>query len=185
MKSAYRFLICGLIVWGGSLVVFTTYIIFSECQYDNVVFENIVALTGEQDRMLNVPRLAEIHKTKNAFISGVYEKTTLEDIFSKKEMKNVRVILGKKARNTKENALEIRAWAEKNSVSEILLITSDYHIPRSLAELKSACKSLKIFPCAIKSHFNLRFVWRCVKEFHKTICVCVRILFENIRSRPC
>jgi uncharacterized SAM-binding protein YcdF (DUF218 family) len=183
MKSAVAF----VVFWLGAVCVFIVRIVSFDGRYDGS-FDNIVALTGDRGRIAEVFRLAEVHKSKNAFISGVYERTTLSDIkvlLPKKPISDVRVVLGKQARNTEENAREISEWAKQNDISEVLLITSDYHLPRALVELKIADDSLKARPYAVKSDFNFKFVWRCIKEFHKIAYVCARNFVERIRAFVC
>jgi uncharacterized SAM-binding protein YcdF (DUF218 family) len=139
-------------------------------------------LTGDSKRITHAFHSVEAYKPKNIFISGVYEKTTLKDISQNRHLKNVGIILGKQAKNTKENALEIDKWAMENNISEILLITSDYHITRSILELKHVNGGLKIYPHEVKSDINLKFVWQCIKEFHKIVYVCIRNFVEGLES---
>jgi uncharacterized SAM-binding protein YcdF (DUF218 family) len=124
----------------------------------------------------------EAYRPKNIFISGVYEKTTLGDILQNRNMKNVKIILGRQAKNTKENAQEIDKWVVKNNISEILLITSDYHITRSILELKHVNDSLRIYPYEVKSELNFKLIWWCIKEFHKIVYVCIRNFVEKLES---
>ena len=116
-------------------------------------------------------------KVKNIFISGVYRQTNLKDLLAKKdEISGVKIILGKSAKNTNENAKEIVEWLHLNKINELTLITSDYHMRRSIVELKNSCSDLIIHPAAVKSENNFFFVWTCVKEFHKTCYVYVKNL---------
>ncbi|MDR2107351.1 MAG: YdcF family protein [Holosporaceae bacterium] len=175
MKSAAgKILIVFVALWIGALVFFMRHAASFDC--DRKIFcDNVAVLTGGRSRVFHALRSAEKCNPKNIFISGVHAKTTLKDILPEGEMKNVRIILGKKAKNTRENALEINEWSEKNNISEILLITSDYHMPRSISELKRVNGRLKILPYPVKSEPNLKFMWHCIKEFHKIILACVRI----------
>jgi uncharacterized SAM-binding protein YcdF (DUF218 family) len=140
-------------------------------------------LTGGHNRISYAIGSANVYKPKNIFISGVYEKTTFKDIMQNRSTNGARVILGRKAQNTQENATEINDWIKQNNISEILLITSDYHLPRSIAELRHVNSDLKIFPCAVKSEFNLRFIGRCLKEFHKVTYVYIRNFLSKIIGR--
>ena len=42
------------------------------------------------------------------------------------------------AQNTFENARDAKRWAEDHGFSSLILVTSDYHMPRALLELRSA-----------------------------------------------
>jgi uncharacterized SAM-binding protein YcdF (DUF218 family) len=121
----------------------------------------------------------ETRKPKSIFISGVNRKTSLKDIFKNKSTEGVSIILEKQAKNTRENALEINTWLKSNKVQEILLITSDYHMYRSIVELRHLNDGLKIYPCSVKSEFNFNFVRNCAKEFHKVIYIYVKRLLEK------
>ena len=47
------------------------------------------------------------------------------------------VDLGREAQNTRGNAQETIEWAQANGVDEIILVTSDFHMPRALIEFRS------------------------------------------------
>jgi uncharacterized SAM-binding protein YcdF (DUF218 family) len=98
----------------------------------------------------------------------------LKDIGPEKGNENVKIVLGKQAKNTRENALEIDEWGRQNNISEILLVTSDYHIPRSVIELRSINDSLQIYPCGVESNFSVGFMRQCIKELHKIMYVYIR-----------
>ena len=131
---------------------------------------NVVILTGGKHRINKSLAFLNQNNIKNIFISGVYPKTQLHHILPpQKFSKPIPIILGKKARNTHENALEINQWQQEAKFDEILLITSDYHMARSLYEIRKINKNLKIIPWAIHSDINFNFIINCLKEFHKII----------------
>jgi uncharacterized SAM-binding protein YcdF (DUF218 family) len=144
-----------------------------------------VVLTGGRDRIACAFSLAESCKPKNIFISGVYKGTMLHDILPEKPIRDVNIILGKQAKNTEQNAKEIDEWVKENDISEILLITSDYHMMRSMAELRRVNDRLKIYPCAVNSSVNFVFFLICVKEFHKMIYIQCRNLLGTIKNTCC
>ena len=85
--------------------------------------------------------------------------------------------------NTYSNAIETSKWVSKNNIEEILLITSNYHIPRSILEFQNKMPNLKIlyYPIIPKKHqinkwlksfetFSLIFI-----EYCKYIIANVRI----------
>lgn len=149
------------------LVLVTDY--STECSPN--VCNDMVVLTGGRHRISHMLHLMREHKPRNIFISGVYEKTTLKNLFGDADLKDVCVILGRQARNTEGNAAEISAWVKQHNISSVMLVTSDYHMKRGILELKHACADLKIFPCAVKSEFNWHFIKNCLYEFCKVIYV--------------
>ena len=51
---------------------------------------------------------------------------------------------------TLQNAAEIVKWAENNSLDDVLVITSYYHMPRSMALLNYFGKNINFFPIPVK-----------------------------------
>lgn len=142
--------------------------------------EDIVVLTGGKNRIqLALDSIKRFH-AKRVFISGVYKSTKLTDILQNKEIGDVSVILGYKAQNTKGNALEVRGMVEDLGIKEIVLVTSDYHMFRSLYEVKKYNKNLKIYPVKVESTFNFRFLSLCFKEFYYSFCILIRDLIKGI-----
>lgn len=145
----------------------------------NARCDDVVVLTGEKNRIPYAIKSININKPKNMFISGVYQKTTLSDILGKeKNENNVLFILGKNAKNTFENAIEINNWLTENGIKKIILITSDYHMRRSILEIQHANKELEIIPYSSRSSLNFNFLIKCIKEFHKTIYVFIKNILD-------
>jgi hypothetical protein len=76
---------------------------------------------------------------KRLLISGVNEKTSREQISSlnpgQRRLFDCCVDLDYRARNTIGNAIETRRWTEENGFDAIIVVTSNYHMPRTLVEL--------------------------------------------------
>ena len=56
------------------------------------------------------------------------------------------VDLGSEATNTKGNASETIEWARANAVDHILLVTADFHMPRTLVEFRRLMPELEVQP---------------------------------------
>lgn len=140
----------------------------------NFTCENIAVLTGGKNRIQLALDSVKKFRAKNVFISGVYKTTTLSDILQNKEIGDVSVILGYEALNTEGNAREIRGIVDDLGMNEIVLVTSDYHMFRSLYEVRKYNKNLKIYPLKVVSTFNGRFVILCLKEFYYSLCILIR-----------
>ena len=83
--------------------------------------------------------------------------------------------LGYAAFNTKGNAIESAEWISKNRIRSIFLVTSNYHIDRSLLEFRLKMPNLKIhkYP-VVSNNVMLEEWWRhpssmrlLVNEYHK------------------
>jgi uncharacterized SAM-binding protein YcdF (DUF218 family) len=104
--------------------------------------EGIVVLTGGSARIDGALRLLAEGRASRLLISGVNPSvgtaalagivdTELETMLA------CCVDLGHNARNTIGNAAEARSWAEDRGFQSLIVVTSDYHMPRSLAELSA------------------------------------------------
>ena len=65
------------------------------------------------------------------------EEISIKQIESQAKIKandENKIELGRKAKNTIENAIETEEWIRKNNIKSIRLVTSSYHIPRSMQE---------------------------------------------------
>jgi uncharacterized SAM-binding protein YcdF (DUF218 family) len=96
------------------------------------------------------------------------------------------VDLDYRARNTIGNAIETRRWAEQNRFRSLIVVTSAYHMPRTLAELDHALPGLKKVPYPVVTpHLDPDAWWRSfttarvlVSEYLKLLLVQVRMLIE-------
>ncbi len=110
--------------------------------------DGIVVLTGGSQRLTDgLTLLAEGHG-KRLLISGVYQRTNRDEIArhagDQRGKLGCCVDLGKSARNTIGNAIEARRWAQTNGFSSLLVVTSNYHMPRTLAEFGHAMGPIKL-----------------------------------------
>ena len=87
--------------------------------------------------------------------------------------------MGHWAKTTRMNAIETAQWIQKNKISSIILVTSFYHMPRSLLEIKEAIPDLKIIPFAVfpqsfgesTDWLHTRYAWQLFLEYHKFLVV--------------
>ena len=79
----------------------------------------------------------EVEKTdeeKVEIVNGESEESNGLDEVETIENDENKIELGRKAKNTIENAIETEEWIRKNNIKSIRLVTSSYHIPRSMQE---------------------------------------------------
>lgn len=148
----------------------------------------IVVLTGGRNRIAKAIGMLNNNMTEHLFISGVEKRTTMSDIARslKTEIINPdKIELGYKASNTIENAREIKEWLDKNNIKSVRLITSNYHTPRSLAELGAYHLPLKIIATPVYSEKVAKHWWQSwgtfkliVGEYNKYLVVIFRNLFR-------
>lgn len=186
MCKKISFYICFvLMLWLCALCLFIFDVIsFNGRPY--VICDNVVVLTGGQNRIIHALKTIHANIPQNIFISGVYEKSRLRDIIGDVEVdNNVNFILGKKAKNTRENAIEVNQWTVENEITRILLVTSDYHMRRAIFALKNVNSALRVIPYSYKSQYNIRFVVNCIKEMHKIIYMWVENIFIIEKEKQC
>ncbi|WP_238232370.1 YdcF family protein [Methylobacterium thuringiense] len=104
--------------------------------------DGIVALTGGAQRVGDAIELLAGGYGRRLLISGVNERTSREEIVrlnpSQGRWIDCCVDLDYRARNTIGNAIETRRWMRRNHFETIAVVTSNYHMPRTLVEIEHA-----------------------------------------------
>lgn len=118
--------------------------------------DGIVALTGPSAERVNAAvRLLEQDKGERVLISGVNREVRRQELNAltpgSTRLFNCCVDLGFEAEDTGGNAQEIAAWAASKHYTSLIVVTSDYHMPRSLLEIRSAAPDLKLTPYAVST----------------------------------
>ena len=146
----------------------------------------IVVLTGGADRLSTALDLLDKQKAPRLFISGVNSRVSMGSLFQNIDENLIdRIELGYKAENTFENAQETKEWVKKNNIHSILLVTSFYHMPRSLFELKDAMSDTQIYPVPVfiqdSYHWaRTRSAWLVFVEYNKFIVRFVQFLIRSV-----
>lgn len=115
--------------------------------------DGIVVLTGGDNRIEAGAKLMREQRAKRMLISGVNRKVSREEmqrlVSVDKRIFNCCVDLGYEALDTVGNADETRTWATTNGYTRLIIVTSRYHMPRSLAELALAMPGVTLLPYAV------------------------------------
>lgn len=118
----------------------------------------IVVLTGGAGRLELGLNLLMDGKATKLFVSGANQQVSYDDIVrlapvnyrdAISNMAGWKIVLGNNAENTIGNAAETEAWLEKEHYKHIILVTSNYHMPRSLSEFHQTMPYLAISPVAV------------------------------------
>jgi uncharacterized SAM-binding protein YcdF (DUF218 family) len=117
--------------------------------------DGIVALTGGKHRLAEAARLLAEGRGSRLLISGVNRITSRDDLMSKsgltRRLLDCCVDIGYAAHDTSGNAEETRAWAAEKRFRRLIIVTSAYHMPRSLAELGRAMPEVALVPYPVLS----------------------------------
>ncbi|MBP7705409.1 MAG: YdcF family protein [Caulobacter sp.] len=132
-----------VLIWGFGLLAFAQRVERSTPPPEPPLADAVVALTGASDlRLEAAARLLERGKGKRLLISGVNREASREDILTVtravKPIYDCCVDLGYTAADTIGNAEEIADWAKAKGYTRLIVVTSDYHMPRSILEIRAA-----------------------------------------------
>ena len=113
----------------------------------------IVALTGGDARIDTAASLFESGVGKRLLISGVHPGTTKDDL---KHLTHAGprfdccADLGFSAVDTRSNALEAANWVRAHHYKSIVVVTANYHMPRSLNEFSAAMPGVRLSPYPVE-----------------------------------
>lgn len=116
----------------------------------------IVALTGPSAERVNAAiRLLEQDKGERVLISGVNREVRRQELRAltpgSTRLFNCCVDLGFEAEDTIGNAQEIAAWADSKGYDSLIVVTSDYHMPRALTEIRAAAPEVELTSYAVQT----------------------------------
>ena len=120
----------------------------------------IIVLTGGKGRIQKGIDLYNNNHGKLLFISGVFKESEFEvKQMIERQVENCSycVFYDKNAKNTIENAIEVKSWLLENpEVKNLILVSSYYHLPRSYIIFKNVIKEKKILllPAQYKIRIN-------------------------------
>jgi len=152
-----------VVLLGAGFVVFANAVV-SETVPSPKKADGIVALTGTQQRISAAADLLARGLAKRLLVTGVNRQATSEEVrrLTKLEQRQFDccVDLGYEAQNTIGNAEETLAWVREHGFSSLIVVTSSYHMPRSLVELGRVMPGVELIPYPVASgHFRDGLWW--------------------------
>ncbi len=110
--------------------------------------QGVVALTGGADRVIDAVGLLARGHAERLLITGVNPDTTAPEIArlapGARALFGCCIELGYAAANTVGNALETSRWVRRHAIRSLIVVTSDYHMPRALAEIAHAAPGVDL-----------------------------------------
>jgi uncharacterized SAM-binding protein YcdF (DUF218 family) len=115
--------------------------------------DGIAVLTGGVARIDEAMKLLTQQKAKRLLITGVNRTTSTEELkqlaSQGDQLFSCCVDIDKEARNTIDNATETSQWVAQHHYTSIIVVTSNYHMPRALAELGRVMPGVTLIPYAV------------------------------------
>ena len=115
--------------------------------------DGIVVLTGGSSRVSDAMELLADGYGKRLLISGVHPTNAASDISrsltDNQSLLSCCVDLDRSAVNTRSNAAETRRWAHERGFRSLIVVTSNYHMPRAIVELSHAMPDITLIPFAV------------------------------------
>lgn len=115
--------------------------------------DGIVVLTGGSSRVSDAIELLAAGYAKRLLISGVHPTSAASDISrllpDNQALLSCCVDLDHSAVNTRSNAAETRRWAHERGFKSLIVVTSNYHMPRAIVELSHAMPEITLIPFAV------------------------------------
>jgi uncharacterized SAM-binding protein YcdF (DUF218 family) len=117
----------------------------------DVKAEGVVVFTGGSARVVEAAELLARGQARRLLITGVNRATHSSDLARRlpvsRDLFNCCVDLGYEALDTVGNARETRQWAEVHNITRsLIVVTSNYHMPRALAELSAELPGVTLYP---------------------------------------
>jgi uncharacterized SAM-binding protein YcdF (DUF218 family) len=115
--------------------------------------DGIVVFTGGSSRVSDAMELLAAGYGKRLLISGVHPTNAVSDI--SRMLPDNHALLGccvdldRSAVNTRSNAAETRRWARGRGFKSLIVVTSNYHMPRAVLELSHAMPDVTLIPFAV------------------------------------
>jgi uncharacterized SAM-binding protein YcdF (DUF218 family) len=115
--------------------------------------DGIVVLTGGSSRVSDAMELLAAGYGKRLLISGVHPTNAVSDISrslpDNHSLLGCCVDLDRSAVNTRSNAAETRRWARERGFTSLIVVTSNYHMPRAILELSHAMPDVTLIPFVV------------------------------------
>jgi len=148
-------LVIGFFIFTGSI---------ERSQLEPRTADGIAVLTGGAARIDEAMKLLTQQKAKRLLITGVNRTTSTEELkqlaSQGDQLFSCCVDIDKEARNTIDNATETSEWVALHRYGSIIVVTSNYHMPRALAELARVMPGVTLIPYAVvDNNVHLKRWW--------------------------
>lgn len=153
---------------------------------DGARADGIVVLTGDGGgRVSEGFKLLEEDRAERLLISGVNPKATDREVMLAQDappaLFQCCTDIGREATDTIGNAKETAQWAKQHGFKRIIVVTSDFHMARSLTELRMAMPKVEFVPHAVRT-LNGEDWWRNKRALRRLGVEYVKVVAANGRA---
>ncbi len=117
--------------------------------------DGIVVLTGAAARIPDAIGLLAAERGQRLLITGVYRNTRSREIARLTPLYNrffaCCIDLDRNALNTYGNAIQARRWAHEHHFKSLIVVTSNWHLPRAMVEIEHQLPDIKLIPYPVIS----------------------------------
>lgn len=156
-------LITAIALFAGGFLVFYQHVATIHPPLDPKA-DGIVVLTGGYQRIDQAVELLGKGAGRRLLISGVNPATTGNHIRlltrGPGDLFECCVDIGHDALDTTGNATETARWIRENAFKSVILVTNNYHMPRSLAELERTDRGTKFIPYPVATDLSFAEITR-------------------------
>ncbi len=125
--------------------------------------DGIVALTGAAARIPDAIELLAAERGKRLLITGVHRATSAKEIARLTPLYSQYftccIDLDRSALNTFGNALETKRWAREHGFNSLVVVTSNWHMPRAMAEIAHQLPDVTLIPYPVISEMVKTEPW--------------------------
>jgi len=175
-----------LIGIGGGFVWFVLHVPDAEVALERNA-DGIVVLTGGASRISDAIELLAAGHGKRLLISGVHRATSSAEIARTNPRYQGLVAccvdLDHSAVNTLGNAVETRRWVKSRGFRSLIVVTSSYHMPRTMVELAWQMPDVELIPFPVISEKMRNEPWWTAASMRLLFFEYVKYLVAQVRTR--
>ena len=150
--------------------------------------DGIVVLTGAASRIPDAIELLNSARGQRVLITGVNRTTTAKEIANLTSL-NERIFrccvdLDRSALNTFGNAIETRRWARERNFQSLIIVTSNWHMPRAMAEMRHQLPQATLIPYPVISEkVRSESWWTDFETLRLLFAEYLKFIFAHARMR--
>ena len=179
--------VTGSVLLAGGFLWFVFHVPAEEVTLDRKA-DGIVVLTGAATRIPDAIELLAEQRGQRLLITGVHRSTSAREIARLlplyKQYFGCCIDLDRSALNTVGNAVETRRWAQEHNFNTLIVVTSNWHMPRAMVEIAHQLPNATLIPFPVLSEKIKRESWWSNEEIIKLLASeYMKYLFALVRVR--